>query len=393
MDIPETNKNPAEPNSTDLDESFSFTESLSQDKTFSGSYTLAETFGLTKFKPFQKEIIKATLDGKDTIVIHPTGSGKSLCFQFPPVYQQKKAIVISPTISLMQDQATNLTSKGIKATYLGSAQINKKVEVEAFTPHNEDRVIFVTPEWISKDENKAKVQRLVDADMLSVIAIDEAHLFYQWQEFRHAYKELETLKFQLILTATAPPSVESSMHQLVRSPVISKTSINRPNIFLQCEEIPSDEDSLSIFATRVSQIIQDECSIIYTDFINDIGPIMSKLEEQGISSVAYYGELDAKSRYESYMKWKTDEVKVMVATSAFGMGINKHDIRHIVRYGVPENLCTWAQELGRGGRDGQPATATIFYSMSNTNHAMAWLREHHSNTEHCERILKEFSVS
>ena len=140
---------------------------------------------------------------------------------------------------------------------------------------------FCTPEWISKDENKAKVQRLVDADMLSVIAIGEAHLFYQWQEFGHAYNELETLKFQfpttplMILTATAPPSVESSLHQLVRSPVISKSSINRPNIFLQCEEILSDEDSLSIFATRVSQIIQDECSIVYTDFINDIGPIMS----------------------------------------------------------------------------------------------------------------------
>lgn len=138
------------------------------------------------------------------------------------------------------------------------------------------------------------------------------------------------------------------------------------------------------FASRVSQIIQDESSIIYTDFINDIGPIMSKLEEQGITSVAYYGELDAKSRYESYMKWKTDEVKVMVATSAFGMGIDKPDIRHIVRYGVPESLCSWAQELGRGGRDGKPATATILYSMSNTNHAMAWLLEHRNNTEHCE---------
>ena len=196
----------------------------------------------------------------------------------------------------------------------------------------------------------------------------------------------------MILTTTAPSSVKSSMHQLVCSPVISKTSINRPNIFLQCEEIPSDEDSLSIFATRVSQIIQDECSIIYTDFVNDIGPIMSKLEEQGISSVAHYGELDAKSIYESYMKWKTDEVKVMVATSAFVMGIDKHNIRHIVGYGVPENLCSWAQELGRGGRDGQPATATIFYSMSNISHAMAWLREHRTLRVHFEGIFSILEI-
>lgn len=124
MDIPETENSQKE--SKSLDDSFSFTESQSQNESFQEATliaTLAETFGMTKFKPFQKEIIKATLDGKDTVVIHPTGSGKSLCFQFPPLYQQKKAIIVSPTISLMQDQVTNLTSKGIKATYLGSAQL------------------------------------------------------------------------------------------------------------------------------------------------------------------------------------------------------------------------------------------------------------------------------
>ena len=178
MDIPETEKSQTE--SSGQDDPFPFNETPSQNESFQETTliaTLAETFGLTKFKPFQKEIIKATLDGKDTVVIHPTGSGKSLCFQFPPMYQHKKAIIISPTTSLMQDQVTNLTNKGIRATYLGSAQRNKKAEVEAFMPQNDDRSIFVTLEWISKDENKAKVQMLVDSDMLSVIAIDEAHLF------------------------------------------------------------------------------------------------------------------------------------------------------------------------------------------------------------------------
>ena len=125
--------------------------------------------------------------------------GNSFAFNFHRYTSKKKAIVISPTISVMQDQVTNfnLTKKGIKDIYLGSAQLDKKVEVNAFVPHSEERIILLTPEWISKDENRAKIQTLVDSDMLSVIAIDGAHLFYQWQEFRHAYKDREELKVAL----------------------------------------------------------------------------------------------------------------------------------------------------------------------------------------------------
>ena len=195
--------------------------------------------------------------------------------------------------------------KNINAVYLGSAQLDKKVESDAFLPHSEYSVIFVTTEWIAKEENCAKIQKLVQAENLSLIAIDEAHLFHLWQEFRLSYKKLEKLKAEF------------------------------PNT-----------------------------------------PLMILTATNGIDSLPYYGEMDAKSRYSNYMKWKNDEVKVIVATAAFGMGIDKEDIRH-VRYGVPESLTSWAQELGRAGRDGHPATATIYYSMSNTNHAMAWIIDHH----------------
>ena len=120
---------------------------------------------------------------------------------------------------------------------------------------------------------------------------------------------------------------------------------------------------------------------------------MSKLQDNGIDSLPYYGEMDAKSRYSNYMKWKNDEVKVIVAIAAFGMGIDKEDIRHVVRYGVPESLTSWAQELGRAGRDGHPATATIYYSMGNTNHAMAWIRDHVGNADYCKQLLEGFSSS
>ncbi len=390
--------------SMETDEEFPFPSSPSLDDAFQEATmvaTLAETFSLTHFKGFQKDVIKATLEGRDSIVLQPTGSGKSLCFQFPPIYENKKAVVISPTISLMQDQVTNLRNKGISSIFLGSAQLDKQAESKALLEGGEERIIFVTPEWISHPNNKSKLRDLENKKQLSLIAIDEAYLVQQWQEFRPAYKELKALKEEfrqtpiMLLTATAPPEIESELQTLVRNPHVSKGVVDRPNIYFQCEEMESnDSKDFSYFARRVSEVIGNECAIIYTDFISHVGPIMSKLAEHGIDSVAYYGEMDPRSRTESYMKWKNGEVSVMVATTAFGMGINKPDIRHIVRYGVPESLCTWAQEFGRGGRDGGGATATILYSMANTDHGMAWIREHvKSNPTYCKRVLSEFSRS
>ena len=364
--------------------------------------TLAERFNMTRFEHFQRKVISALLSGKDCLVVHPTGSGKSLCFQFPPVFEGKKAIVVTPTISLMQDQVTNLEEKGIKAVYLGSAQLDVSVEDHALSPGSDVSLVFVTPEWISKSQKRAKLHELVNNSKISLIAIDEAHLCHQWLQFRTAYGDLEQLKIEfptvplLCLTATAPPSVIGSIMKLLRDPVISSASIDRPNVFLACEEIPctTSKTKFSYFASRVSELISDhDCTIVYTDFIDSVGPIMNELSSHGIDSVAYYGEMDVKSRTESYRKWRNGEVMVMVATSAFGMGINKPDIRHIIRYGVPENMCSWAQELGRAGRDGLPSRATIFYSMSHTEHAGAWIKGNLRNIPYCSRILEEFSNS
>ena len=347
--------------------------------------TLAERFNLTKFRHYQKEVIKALCSGKDCMVIQPTGSGKSMCFQFPAVYQNKIALVVTPTISLMQDHVKNCNEYGIKAAYLGSAQLDLSLEQRILSGESDINVVLVTPEWMAKPDKQQKLKSLVEKNKLCLIALDEIHLFHYWQEFREAYKHLESLKFEfpsiplLALTATAPPPVESSIRCLLRDPIVVKGSIDRPNITLACEEIPCNmgKKNFSHFASKVSTLLDgSETAIIYTDFIDDVGLIMSELNNIGIDSVAYYGEMDIRSRCESFDKWKSGEVKVMVATSAFGMGINKPDIRHIIRYGVPENICSWAQELGRAGRDGLPARATIFYSSSNTDHAGAWIKGH-----------------
>ena len=275
--------------------------------------TLAEHFNLTRFREYQKDAILALLSGRDCLIAHPTGSGKSLCFTFPAVYENKKTIVVTPTISLMMDQVKNCDERGIKASYLGSAQLDLSVEDQVLSSNSDANLIFVTPEWIVKPDKKAKVQRLAQNQQLCMIAIDEAHLYHYWQEFRVAYKQLESLKEEFpsipiaCLTATAPPLVEESILKLLRNPFITKGSINRPNITLSCEALPSNvkRKDFSHFASQVSNILDEsESAIIYTDFIDDVGPIMSKLNEEGIESVAYYGEMDIRSRNESYTRWE-----------------------------------------------------------------------------------------
>ena len=314
--------------------------------------TLAERFNLTSFKPFQKEVIDALLAGKDALVIYPTGSGKSLCFQFLPVYQNKKAIIVTPTISLMQDQVHKLNGLGIPSEFLGSAQLDKQAEIRVLQPNSKELLIFVTPEWITKPINQVKIHSLVRADKLSLIAIDEAHLFTEWSDFRIAFGDLRKLKsdFQstpiMALTATATPAVDDI--KLLRNPVTKRTSINRPNITLNVEELTPNQslNKATQFTKRAAEIMGSTSSIIYTDFIADIGPIVSALEEVGIQAVGYHGEMDAPSKQESFHKWKTGQVQIIVATKAFGMGIDKPDIRHVIRNGVPESMLSWAQELG-----------------------------------------------
>lgn len=157
------------------------------------------------------------------------------------------------------------------------------------------------------------------------------------------------------------------------------------------EELPSDKSvpTATQFARRASG---NSSSIIYTDFIADVGPIVSGLAEEGIEAVGYHGEMDSPSRLESYMKWKSSEVKVIVATKAFGMGIDKSDIRHIVvRNGVPESIPSWVQEMGRAGRDGQQSWATILFKKGDLSHANAWILNNLSNKPRCSRILTGFS--
>ena len=363
--------------------------------------TLAEKFKLTSFKSFQKKIIEATLAGEDTLVLYPTGSGKSLCFQFPPVYLNKKAIIVTPTISLMQDQVAKLNGLGLKSVYLGSAQCDKLVESKSLDPESDVIIIFVTPEWITKPDNQRKVRNLEKEKKLALIALDEAHLISEWADFRNAFCELKDLKDIFVstplmaLSATATAEVEAKIRNSLRNPVTEKRSINRPNVTLNVEELHQEKgvDATMQFAIRAAEIAGTAPAIIYTDFISDIGPIISSLLEIGKDAVGYHGEMDPSERLLAYNKWSSGEVNIIVATKAFGMGIDKPDIRNVIRNGVPESVLSWTQELGRAGRDGMQACATILYRRSDVSHANPWVLNNLKCKERCNEILLAFSNS
>ena len=246
---------------------------------------LADRFQLTHFKEFQTKVINAVLNKKDTLVIQPTGSGKSLCFQFPAVYSKKLTLVITPTISLMQDQTHELSLKGISAVYLGSAQFDVHAEDRVFAPESDVSVLFVSPEWLfgGNDKNLTKVQKLCADGRLCLVAIDEAHLIYDWQDFRESYKRCEDVHTifpgvpVMALSATVTPQVQLALSAFLNNPVIERSSMNRNNIFLAAEpcnyrrsdgskqSISLDSRDYNSFADRVKEIISDQCTIVYRD--------------------------------------------------------------------------------------------------------------------------------
>ena len=253
---------------------------------------------------------------------------------------------MTPTIIFMQDQIHKFNDIQVLSVLLGSSQLDKLAEVRALNPDSKEQLIFVTPEWITKPSNLMKLHSLAHADKLSLIEIDEAHLYTEWNDFRNAFSELPRLKSDFLdvpimtLTATATEGVENDIKLPLRNPVISKSSVNRPNITLKVEELSSDSSSPAAvqFGKKVAEIINSMPSIVYTDFIADIGPIVSALQEVGVDAVGYHGEIDALSQHESYVKWKSGQVKTIVATKAFGIGVDKPDIRHVVQNGILESL-------------------------------------------------------
>lgn len=325
---------------------------------------LKNTFGHSSFRRGQREIIEAILAGRDVLGIMPTGAGKSICYQLPATMTKGLTVVLSPLISLMKDQVDALRQNGVSAASLNSAM----TWPETLAVFNAARrggisLLYIAPERL---ENEAFRRLLRELDV-TLVVIDEAHCVSQWgHDFRPAYLNIAPQIAALprrptvaAFTATATPGVRNDIAQLLRleSPLTMTTGFDRENLFFQVEH-PADK---SAFLLRYVKKIPDLPGIVYCSTRRAVEEVCEKLNKNGINAVRYHAGLSDSERFENQNAFTYDRASVMVATNAFGMGIDKSNVRFVVHYNMPSSIDSYYQEAGRAGRDGSAADCILLF--------------------------------
>ncbi|HEY1845508.1 MAG TPA: ATP-dependent DNA helicase RecQ [Buttiauxella sp.] len=334
---------------------------------------LQETFGYQQFRPGQETIIETVLEGRDCLVVMPTGGGKSLCYQIPALVFGGLTVVVSPLISLMKDQVDQLLANGVAAACLNSTQSREQQqEVMAGCRSGQIRLLYIAPERLMMDNFIDQICHW----HLSMVAVDEAHCISQWgHDFRPEYAALGQLRQRLpsvpfiALTATADDTTRLDIVRLLglQDPLIQISSFDRPNIRYMLMEKFKPLDQLM----RYVQEQRGKSGIIYCNSRAKVEDTAARLQSKGISAGAYHAGLEHAVRAEVQEKFQRDDLQIVVATVAFGMGINKPNVRFVAHFDIPRNIESYYQETGRAGRDGLPAEAMLFYDPAD----MAWLRK------------------
>lgn len=333
---------------------------------------LQSVFGYQQFRPGQETVIQTVLNGQDCLVVMPTGGGKSLCYQIPALVLSGLTVVVSPLISLMKDQVDQLQANGVMAACLNSTQSREQQQnVLAGCRSGEIRLLYIAPERLMMDN---MVDRLCEWN-LDLLAVDEAHCISQWgHDFRPEYAALGQLRARLprvpfiALTATADDTTRRDIVHLLglNDPFIQVSSFDRPNIRYMLMEKFKPLDQLMRYVSEQ----RGKSGIIYCNSRAKVEDTAARLQSKGISAAAYHAGLENTLRAEVQEKFQRDDVQIVVATVAFGMGINKPNVRFVVHFDIPRNIESYYQETGRAGRDGLPAEAMLFYDPAD----MAWLR-------------------
>ncbi len=328
---------------------------------------LKNFFGYDRFRVGQKEIIEDAIAGKDLLIIMPTGGGKSLCFQLPALLKSGLTIVVSPLIALMQDQVDALQDNGIGATFLNSTltpEEERSRQQAILTGKIE--LLYVAPERLLNVRFSGFLAKIAQSVGISAIAIDEAHCVSEWgHDFRPEYRQLKQLRQQypqipiLALTATATKRVQQDIIQQLelRQPGIHLASFNRVNLHYEVK--PKEKNSYYQLLKAIRQ--ESGSGIVYCLSRRRVDEIALKLNHDGIDALPYHAGMEDGDRSENQTRFLRDDVRVIVATIAFGMGINKPDVRFVFHYDLPKSLESFYQESGRAGRDGETAKSILFF--------------------------------
>ncbi|KAJ7158357.1 P-loop containing nucleoside triphosphate hydrolase protein [Mycena crocata] len=332
---------------------------------------LQRVFRLENFHDLQREIINETMDGRDTVVLMATGGGKSLCFQLPAVVQNEQTgavtVVVSPLTSLIDEQVSTMKAKGIDALSF-SAESNTNV-IQKLNSDCKPALLYVTPEKLARSGYLyAALRNLHSNDLLARFAIDEAHCISTWgSDFREAFRGLNTLRDDfpgvpiMALTATATPKTvkDISVQLNLKDPSKFQRSFNRGNLRYVVRPKKNEFNDVVDF---IKNGHMDESGLIYCSTRESCKKLAEKLRKNKITARPYHAGMDKTDKDSAYADWKSNKCRIIVATIAFGMGIDKADVRFVIHYDLPKNLEGYFQETGRAGRDGLPATCLLYFS-------------------------------
>ncbi|MEM0996984.1 MAG: DNA helicase RecQ [Bacteroidota bacterium] len=334
-------------------------------------------FGYDSFRPMQEQVIARVLDGKDAVVLMPTGGGKSICFQIPALVRPGVGLVISPLIALMKDQVEGLRANGVRAAFMNSSRSGiDNLRVENAALNGEIDLLYVSPEKALSND----FSNVLSALSLSLIAVDEAHCISQWgHDFRPEYTQMHALKERfpqipmVALTATAD--------KLTRKDIVTNLKLHDPEVFLASFDRPNL--SLNVLPGRnryrvIKQWIEDrpgQSGIIYCLSRRSTEDIAAKLKADGINAAFYHAGMGPQIRARTQERFIRDDIPIVCATIAFGMGIDKPNVRWIIHYNLPKNIESYYQEIGRAGRDGLPGETLLFYSYADVVQLQQFIAE------------------
>ena len=330
---------------------------------------LKRYFGYESFRPGQEDLVKAILNGQDCLGVMPTGAGKSICYQIPATLLDGLTIVISPLVSLMKDQVDGLEDAGIQASFVNSTQdMDEQSLALAQAAQGRSKILYVAPERL----DAPRFREFAQHTRISLLAVDEAHCVSQWgQDFRPAYlgigdfiRFLSNRPTVAAFTATATEKVRRDIVYMLglNDPYVAVTGFDRPNLFFDVIKLESKYKNR--WVVRYALKHGDDSGIVYCATRKETEALADDLTKAGVGAVSYHAGMDAQNREQAQRDFINDKVQVVVATNAFGMGIDKSNVRYVIHHNMPESIEAYYQEAGRAGRDGEPARCSLLWNES-----------------------------